>query len=412
MFRTKEFVSRTAFTLIEVMVVIFIIAILTTMTAWGLNNISIRARDTRRLADVRDIQTALMLYKQQNSYFPASLSPGSPLVSPDGRQTYMTKIPDNPNCSGPYCSSLPHYAYTNTKPNSYKLIFYIEGGVNGMASGVYEVTQKSTPPAICVPSCSGLDLGDSDGCMGTCPLYLAEPTSGVTGTLVISWTKSNVNFRIMRAGNAGMGNALLTLGKLAERTITVSGINSVPAVGDIYYPTPTSSFGTECFKLKVTARNITNGSGTIKLATVGSRTGCAVNTGSFGATYNAALVNTFGTGTLVSSSGVGDAVIPYATSTTETTATTMANNMVDVPVDGVTYNVGDVIGASYVIRNSLTTDVILPSATTTMGYVFYSIYTWIGTRSFEYNQDGVHKPNYATGTATKGIIRGQYSGGS
>ena len=86
--------------------------------------------------------------------------------------------------------------------------------------------------------------------------------------------------------------------------------------------------------------------------------------------------------------------------------------MVDVPVDGVTYNVGDVIGASYVIRNSLTTDVILPSATTTMGYVFYSIYTWIGTRSFEYNQDGVHKPNYATGTATKGIIRGQYSGGS
>ena len=62
----------TAFTLIEMLVVISIIAIISTLLLANLNAARERGRDAQRKADMRNIQTALRLFYNDYQNFPAS----------------------------------------------------------------------------------------------------------------------------------------------------------------------------------------------------------------------------------------------------------------------------------------------------------------------------------------------------
>jgi prepilin-type N-terminal cleavage/methylation domain-containing protein len=61
---------RRAFTLVELLVVIAIIGLLSTVAVVSMSSVRSKARDTKRLADMRQIMTALELYKDTNSYYP------------------------------------------------------------------------------------------------------------------------------------------------------------------------------------------------------------------------------------------------------------------------------------------------------------------------------------------------------
>lgn len=62
--------NRFGFTLIELLVVISIIGLLATVVLVSLNRARIKARDTRRIADMNQIMTALTLYYQQYGCLP------------------------------------------------------------------------------------------------------------------------------------------------------------------------------------------------------------------------------------------------------------------------------------------------------------------------------------------------------
>lgn len=62
--------SRRGFTLIELLVVIAIIGLLATIALVAVNQSRIRSRDTRRMADIKQIQTALEMYYQQYDQYP------------------------------------------------------------------------------------------------------------------------------------------------------------------------------------------------------------------------------------------------------------------------------------------------------------------------------------------------------
>ncbi len=73
----KHFHNRRAFTLIELLVVIAIIGLLSTIAVVSLVSTRSKARDAIRIADAKQIKTAIQLYREVNGNFPdpGTLSP-------------------------------------------------------------------------------------------------------------------------------------------------------------------------------------------------------------------------------------------------------------------------------------------------------------------------------------------------
>lgn len=74
--------NKKGFTLIELLVVIAIISLLATLAVTSLNNARKRARDTKRLADLRQIRTALELYYDTYYIYPTTGSYGENVSIP------------------------------------------------------------------------------------------------------------------------------------------------------------------------------------------------------------------------------------------------------------------------------------------------------------------------------------------
>ncbi len=93
--------SGRGFTLIELLVVIAIIGILASIVLASLNSARTKSRDTRRLADMKQIQTALELYYSttNNSYPPTNSWVGlRGFIAP----TFMSALPNDPTNSSTY----------------------------------------------------------------------------------------------------------------------------------------------------------------------------------------------------------------------------------------------------------------------------------------------------------------------
>lgn len=80
-----------AFTLIELLVVVSIIGLLATLVTANLNAARSRSRDTVRKADLKNLQTALRLYYNDNGGYPSAID--ALTVS---NPVYMNKIPSDP----------------------------------------------------------------------------------------------------------------------------------------------------------------------------------------------------------------------------------------------------------------------------------------------------------------------------
>ena len=114
---------KKGFTLVELLVVVSLIGVLATLVIANLNSARERARDANRKSDLRNIQTALRLYYNDNGRYPASASAsivacpttcvwGSPWTN--GSVTYMGTLPDDP-------LSTQDYQYTYINDDSYTL---------------------------------------------------------------------------------------------------------------------------------------------------------------------------------------------------------------------------------------------------------------------------------------------------
>ncbi|MBI5044482.1 MAG: type II secretion system protein [Candidatus Levybacteria bacterium] len=109
---------KKGFTLIELLIVIAIIGILTTLLTANFVGVRQRARDTQRKSDIRQIQSALELFRSDNARYPVRtvtyrINSGTVCMTSEAftynSVTYMSKVPCDPSGTTGYNSGNYYY---------------------------------------------------------------------------------------------------------------------------------------------------------------------------------------------------------------------------------------------------------------------------------------------------------------
>ena len=135
--------TKKGFTLIELLVVIAIIGLLATLSIIALNSAQAKARDVKRLSDVREIRTALEMYFASENKYPDTLTTGDKID--DGTAVFMREYPKPPTpIDGSECtnttSGVSEYTYVKDSDQSYTVHFCLGSNVNEVSSGYRTMT--------------------------------------------------------------------------------------------------------------------------------------------------------------------------------------------------------------------------------------------------------------------------------
>lgn len=143
--------NKKGFTLIELLVVIAIIGLLSTLAVVALGSAREKARDSKRLSDIKQVQTALELYYTDQGSYPlqgtaVELGTASYICLGTTEAGFTTA-----NCADAYMGLVPAdptkdtttpYKYTSAG-TAYTITATLEGDVNGLTGNI-----QATPSGI------------------------------------------------------------------------------------------------------------------------------------------------------------------------------------------------------------------------------------------------------------------------
>ncbi len=134
--------NKKGFTLIELLIVIAIIGLLSTLAVVALGSARVKARDSKRLADLKQLQTALELYYTDQNAYPA----GSAADLGTGSYACLNSAGFAlTGCTSPYMGQVPvdpkagFYKYTSAS-SSYTIDATLEGAVAGLTAGSIQLS--------------------------------------------------------------------------------------------------------------------------------------------------------------------------------------------------------------------------------------------------------------------------------
>lgn len=162
--------KKRGFTLVELLVVIAIIGILASIVMVNLLTARQKARDAKRIADVKNIQLSLEEYYSDHLYYPLNIYTG---LAP----AYMSAVPYDPNnavvCTDGTQASCYAYSALNASgsgtscPSSHAVRYHLGGALEANAA----ITQDADSAADTADTCTGSQTTDFNGtavnCVGT-----------------------------------------------------------------------------------------------------------------------------------------------------------------------------------------------------------------------------------------------------
>ncbi len=159
--------KQKGFTLVELLVVISIIGILATMVLTSLNTARIKARDVRRVSDLRQISLALAMYYDSNNAYPSGndidWNDESGMDFDLENSGYIASIPVDPVDSG----NLIYKYFTDSNSQIYLLSAKLEDDRNSALRDDMDVCTDVGSPAAC-------DCTDNDGAGGGNAMYCIQ----------------------------------------------------------------------------------------------------------------------------------------------------------------------------------------------------------------------------------------------
>ena len=150
--------NKSGFTLIELLVVIAIIGLLASVVLLALNSARAKSRDAKRLADIRQIASAMELYFNDLNSYPTLASSNSftaTNVDATGHvplhPTYIGQIPSAPSpadgsCGATGANSNEYYMFANVGGTQavssvYNISFCLGAQTGGYTAGPHDLTQ-------------------------------------------------------------------------------------------------------------------------------------------------------------------------------------------------------------------------------------------------------------------------------
>ena len=147
--------NKKGFTLIELLVVIAIIGLLSTLSVVALGSARAKSRDSKRLSDIKQVQTALELFYTDQGNYPGDtnlvlgidtetnrgicLNAGG-FAGANCENAYMGLVPKDPQNSGSYI-----YKYNASEDRlSYTITARLEKEINGIAGTITAIPSGIT----------------------------------------------------------------------------------------------------------------------------------------------------------------------------------------------------------------------------------------------------------------------------
>jgi prepilin-type N-terminal cleavage/methylation domain-containing protein len=146
--------KQNGFTLVELLVVVAIIGLLSTLAVVSLNGIRERARDTKRISDIDAFQKSMELLRTDKGAYNLCGCESTKVLSACAGKALETYLPTLKNLNDPLwtkaCADAAtckagtcNYTLAVTMTDSYIAYFNLEKGVaNYTEGGCYKVTEK------------------------------------------------------------------------------------------------------------------------------------------------------------------------------------------------------------------------------------------------------------------------------
>ncbi len=148
---------KKGFTLVELLVVIAIIGLMAGIATVSVNSVRSKARDARRVADIKQVQNGLELFYSSIGTYPAaadgnlilgkdagavalsSAATGFSAAADVGAEVYLNPVPKDPQGTG-------SFIYTYVKPadagKDYSITFKLETGTGSFTAGSYTASSS------------------------------------------------------------------------------------------------------------------------------------------------------------------------------------------------------------------------------------------------------------------------------